>query len=166
MINSHNIRMARKYGAFRAKSPIMPVIPLLLALAVWIMVFIALSPTKANSAQMKGIVGTVLKDNYNNSDYVRAVYLAEGGEKAQYPYGIRSVHCDSRLQCKRCCEKTIENNRIRFAKYGHKRFKTYLEYLASRYCPSSGRTLTQAELNLNKNWIRNVSWLLEHTKHA
>ncbi len=166
MLNSHNLRMARKYGAFGHKTPQMPVLPILIVLGIWILVLLALMPTKANSAQINGIVGTDLNCNWTDKQIVDAIYLAEGGEKAQYPYGIRSVHCGSRLQCKRCCETTVRNNRYRFAKYGYKRYKTYLSFLQSSYCPTRGRTLTKAELNLNKNWINNVQWFLNHPKKA
>lgn len=144
----------------------MPFIALILLLTVSTMGLASKTPTKAVSGQIKAIAEPVLKDKYTNSDYVRAIYLAEGGAKAQYPYGIRSVYCDSRLQCQRSCEKTVQNNRIRFARYGHKRFKTYLEFLGSRYCPATGRTLTQAELTINKTWIGNVKWFLEHPQAA
>lgn len=137
-------------------------VAILLIVVVDKVAFGAEVPTKAVSAQMKGII----KEDWTDKQIVDAIYLAEGGDKAQYPYGIRSVHCDSRLQCKRCCEKTVRNNRGRFAKYTGKRNTTYIEYLADRYCPVGSRTATQAELNLNKNWIVNVTWFLKHPRQA
>lgn len=87
-----------------------------------------------------------------------AIYHAEGGDKAKYPFGIRSVHCDSFSDCKNICEKTIRNNRYRFAQDGHKRYRSYLEYLADRYCPSHGRKNAQAE---HDAWLKNVKFFLQ-----
>ena len=41
---------------------------------------------------------------YSDSEIVAAIYLAEGGPKAEYPFGIRSVTCDSKEKCKRICD--------------------------------------------------------------
>lgn len=97
---------------------------------------------------------------YSDEQLAMAIYHAEGGAAAQYPFGIRSVHCATWTDCKIICETTIRHNRARFARFGHKRFATYLEYLANRYCPCKGRNLTPAERKLNKNWITNVKFYL------
>lgn len=97
---------------------------------------------------------------YTDEELAMAIYQAEGGVAAQYPFGIRSVYCGTWTECKRICKTTIKHNRIRFAHVGHKRFATYLEYLAQRYCPCTGRSLSQAERKLNKNWIKNVKYYL------
>lgn len=154
MINS-------KYLKNQYKAPEGSYKPLIIAgvlcIAFWVLV-----ATTAHSAQINGIV----EPFWTNNQIVNAIYLAEGGDKAQYPYGIRSVNCGTRLQCKRCCETTIQNNRIRFAKYGYKRFKTYLSFLQSRYCPTGSRTATQAELRINGNWLKNVTYFLNHPRKA
>jgi hypothetical protein len=93
---------------------------------------------------------------YTDDQLIMAIYYAEGGAAAEYPFGIRSVHCGSYANCKAICETTVKHNHQRFERFGHKRFKTYLDYLASRYCPCSGRTLTAAEKRLNRFWLKNV----------
>lgn len=93
---------------------------------------------------------------YTDDQLVMAIYHAEGGATAEYPFGIRSVNCETYDQCKAICKKTIRNNHIRFNRYGHRRFERFIDYLASRYCPTTGSRMSQAERRLNCNWIRNV----------
>lgn len=88
---------------------------------------------------------------------VQAIYKAEGGEKTKYPYGIRSVRCESTQECKKVCLNTVKNNRRRFAEYGHKKFGTFLEFLASRYSPVGA---SNDPTGLNVNWIHNVKYFL------
>lgn len=102
---------------------------------------------------------------YTDEQLAMAIYHAEGGSSAQYPFGIRSVSCATYAECKRICKTTIRHNRSRFASFGFKRYPTYLDYLANRYCPSRGRALTPAERRLNKNWLKNVKFYLEKEQH-
>ncbi len=97
---------------------------------------------------------------YTDEQLVMAIYHAEGGSATKYPFGIRSVYCATYANCKRCCEKTVRHNRRRFAQSGYKRYKSYLECLASVYCPCEGGALTPAERRLNRYWIRNVNYFL------
>ncbi len=101
------------------------------------------------------------KGHYSDESIVNAIYRAEGGSKAQYLYGIRSVHYDSPEEARKICLNTVRNNRKRYAKYGYKKYDTYLEFLASRYCPVKGKDLTSAEKRLNKYWLKNVKFFLE-----
>lgn len=89
--------------------------------------------------------------------YVNAIYKAEGGDKAQYPYGIRSVKCSTKAECRKIAENTVRNNIKRYREYGHKTHATYLEFLASRYAPIGA---SNDPKNLNSNWLRNVRYFL------
>ena len=101
-------------------------------------------------------------EEFTNTQIVNAIYKAEGGAKAQYPYGIRSIKCETKSDCRRICLNTVKNNRKRYEQYGRDRgYKTYLEFLASRYCPTKG-ILSRAEKNLNKNWLKNVKFFLKN----
>lgn len=100
------------------------------------------------------------EEAWTDTQIVEAVYLAEGGATAQYLYGIRSVRYDTPAEARRICFNTVRNNRKRYADYGHKQFDSYLEFLASRYCPTKGK-LSRAEKRLNGNWIKNVRYFLE-----
>lgn len=95
---------------------------------------------------------------YSDEQIVNAIYKAEGGSSAQYAYGIRSVHYDTKAEARRICLNTVRNNRKRYADYGHKRYSTYLEFLASRYCPVGADNDPKG---LNKNWLKNVRYFLE-----
>lgn len=103
---------------------------------------------------------------YSDSQYCTAIYLAEGGAKAEYPYGIRSVTCAATTECKIICINTVRNNRQRYSEYGHKKFDRYLEFLGSRYCPVDGRGLTAAEKRVNQNWVKNVDYFLRRTNET
>lgn len=104
---------------------------------------------------------TATAAEYTDTEIVNAIYLAEGGKKASFPYGIRSVKCTGEIECRKICERTVRNNRKRYADYGHRRFDSFIEFLASRYCPSRGQALSSAERRLNVNWLKNVIFFLE-----
>jgi len=95
---------------------------------------------------------------YTDAEIADAIYLAEGGAKAKVPYGILSVKVKDEAEARQVCLNTIRNNRKRFADYGHKQYATYLEFLASRYCPVGA---SNDPSNLNKNWLKNVRYFLE-----
>ena len=96
--------------------------------------------------------------NYSNNEYVEAIYKAEGGKKAKKPYGILSVPCNTKKECRQICYNTVRNNKKRYKEYGHKQYDTYLEFLASRYAPVGA---SNDPTNLNKNWIKNVKYFLK-----
>ena len=95
---------------------------------------------------------------YSDKQIVEAIYKAEGGDKATYLYGIRSVPYDTPEEARRICFNTVRNNRRRYKEYGHEKYGTYLEFLASRYCPIGADNDPKG---LNKNWLKNVRYFLE-----
>jgi hypothetical protein len=97
---------------------------------------------------------------YTDNQYVNAIRKAEG----VWTYGIKTAKCDSEASCKRIALRTIHNNKIRYRKYGYRKYPDFIRFLASRYCPTIGRNLSQSERRLNKNWIHNLRWYLEHPK--
>ena len=88
---------------------------------------------------------------YSDVEIVNAIYKAEGGAKAQYAYGIRSVKYSDINEARRICFNTVRNNRVRFAKQN--KYSDYIEFLGSRYCPVSAH-------KLNQYWISNVKYFL------
>ena len=98
---------------------------------------------------------------YTNEQIINAIYKAEGGDNAQYPYGIRSIKCGSKESCYKICRNTVINNRKRFAEYGHKTHADFISFLASRYCPVGAGNDPKG---LNKHWIKNVRYLLSLNK--
>ena len=103
-------------------------------------------------------------DGYTITEYVQAIYAAEGGEKAQYPYGIRSVSCETIQECERVARNTVKNNIRRYRDYGKNQHTSYLEFLGSRFAPTQGAT--NDPKGLNKNWIKNVNFYLAKAKDS
>jgi hypothetical protein len=93
---------------------------------------------------------------YTNEEICESVFIIEGGLKTLYPYGIRSVYCSGVEDCKQICLNTVQNNKVRYAEFGYKKYKTYLEYLSSRYCPI---TVPGCE-----NWLPNLKFYLNKEK--
>lgn len=96
---------------------------------------------------------------FSNVQIVNAIYMAEGGSHADYPYGIRSVKCSSNTECRRVCLTTVKRNRQRFARFGYKNYHDFIAYLGARYCPVKGK-LSSAEIKVNRFWIKNVRYFL------
>ena len=93
--------------------------------------------------------------DYTNDEIADAVFKSEGGMKAQYWYGIRSVKYDSLEEARKICLNTIRNQRKRHS--NHECSFTYLECLANRYAP---RNVTNDPNNLNRYWLKNVKYFL------
>lgn len=89
---------------------------------------------------------------WTDEEIANSIFKAEGGFKATYLYGIRSVHYQDEADARRICLNTIRNNRARFAKQSA--YTDYLEFLSSRYCPASAH-------QLNKYWLKNVRYFLK-----
>jgi len=100
----------------------------------------------------------VFAEDWSDIEIADAIYLAEGGAKAKVPYGILSVKVKDEAEARQVCLNTIRNNRKRYADYGHKQYATYLEFLASRYCPIGAGNDPKG---LNQNWLKNVKYFLE-----
>ncbi len=99
-----------------------------------------------------------IMDSYYNR-YVEAIWMAEGGERAKpYYYGIRSVKCKDKADCRAVCFSTVRNNYRRWLEANT--HQTFLEFLANKYCPTTGK-LSAAEKRLNVNWQRNVAYFLK-----
>ena len=99
------------------------------------------------------------EEAWTDRQIVDAIWHTEGGQKAQYAYGIRSVQYRDIAEARKICHNTVRNNRRRYAQYGYKQYPDYLSFLASRYCPTTGK-LSRAEKKLNGNWLRNVKYFL------
>ena len=97
------------------------------------------------------------EEDWSDAEIVKAIWLTEGGSEAGYAYGIRSVPYSSVKEAERICYNTVRNNRKRYADYGYKQYPTYLEFLASRYCPLNA---TNDPKGLNRNWLKNLKYFL------
>jgi len=91
---------------------------------------------------------------------VEAIFKAEGGYKATWLYGIRSVSYANEAEARQICFNTVRNNRVRYAEYGYKEFNSYLDFLGSRYCPIG----CDNDRGTNRYWLSNVRYFLEKSK--
>ena len=89
-------------------------------------------------------------EEYTAQQYCDAIYIIEGKEKARQPFGIETIECRTFDKCEVVCLNTISNNKVRYIKYGHKKYKTFEEFLASRYCPFN-----------QENWLRMLRFYLK-----
>jgi hypothetical protein len=94
-------------------------------------------------------------EEYTDTEIVNAIYKIEGGAKATFAYGIRSVHYSTVAEARRICFNTVRNNRKRYAQYGYREYPDFLSFLQSRYCPTKGK-LSRAEKKLNGYWLNNL----------
>jgi len=101
----------------------------------------------------------VFGDSFTNEEIANAIFKAEGGYKATYLYGIRSVPYEDEAEARRICLNTIRNQRKRHA--NHECDLTYLECLAKRYCPIGADNDPKG---LNKHWLGNVKHFLNNPK--
>lgn len=104
--------------------------------------------------------GVAHAEEYTDEQIVASIYKAEGGAKAQYLYGIRSVRYLDAAEARRICFNTVRNNRKRWAKAGNP--GEYLEFLARKYCPVGAGN---DPYGLNKNWLKNVRYHLAKGSH-
>ncbi len=88
---------------------------------------------------------------YSDEQIVNAIYHAEGGSRATYAYGIRSVPYRDIAEARRICFNTVRNNRKRFARQSF--YTDFIEFLGSRYCPVSAHPK-------NRYWVSNVRYFL------
>lgn len=88
---------------------------------------------------------------YSCEQIVDAIYIAEGGEKTRYPFGIMSVKCTGYTECRHVCMNTVVNNVVRWRNSGNS--QDYLTFLGCRYAPLNAHPL-------NKYWKNNVETIL------
>ena len=101
---------------------------------------------------------------YKTEDIVQAIYHAEGGRAAAYPFGIVSLKYENRTDrslsrhdwAKWICTNTVNNHKKRHA--GHNCGRDFLECLQRRYCPVGADN----DLGTNQYWLKNVRWYLKN----
>lgn len=96
---------------------------------------------------------------YSAMQICDAIYRSEGGAKAKYYYGIRSVHYADIAEAQAICLRTVRNNRKRWIKAG--KHGDFLVFLAGKYCPVKARNDPRG---LNRNWLKNVRYFLAQAR--
>lgn len=82
-----------------------------------------------------------------------AIYIAEGGAKTRFPYGVKSIKTRNAAHARQITINSINNNWRRWeqaAKPGE-----FITFMATRWCPPS------ADPQGHKNWIKNVNRLMK-----
>lgn len=91
-------------------------------------------------------------------DYVRAIYLVEGGGRARVPYGVLSVVVRDRGEARAVCARTVRHSHARWEAAGCP--GAFVDWLASTYCPRSADPVGWA------NWRRNLRAILKKHCHG
>lgn len=88
--------------------------------------------------------------SYSSEKICESIYIIEGKEKANQPYGInpKYIKCDSKEECYQICLNTVNNNKIRFK--NQRKEKEFLTFLAKRYCPPNWKV-----------WLKNLKFYLK-----
>lgn len=93
----------------------------------------------------------------NHDAFKRAIFIAEGGNKAKKPYGVLSVPCVEKSDCGRIVDNSIRNNLKRWARQGGKAdADAFIAFFGARWCPLSD---TRDKTGLNRHWVGNVQRL-------
>jgi hypothetical protein len=108
---------------------------------------------------MKKIILTIIfliltfpvRAEYSNQEICDAIFIIEGGNKTNFPYGIKSVKCEGKDQCEKICLNTVRNNRLRFA--NQTKEAEFLKFFQNRYCPNSEP--------MCESWLPNLKYYLE-----
>jgi len=87
----------------------------------------------------------------NVNALANAIFIAEGGHKTRYPYGVKSIRT---ADPRRVCIRTI-NNRLKL--WDGK--SPFIPFLADRYCPKSSDPIGHGR------WIKNVTFHYEKETH-
>ena len=87
-----------------------------------------------------------LEDNHHLSLEVlnvpklcEAIYRSEGGDRTNYPYGIKSVSCATKMECKAVCIKTIRHRWSLFKKHENNGIKNFIITLSRSYDSGDSR---------------------------
>jgi hypothetical protein len=105
----------------------------------------------STSAYSKEITAWDKGKTYSIEQICNAIYLAEGGNKTSYPYGILKKFKNTTPR--KACINTIKSNLKRWN--GREDF---IEFLGRSYCPIGAKNDPKG---LNKNWVKNVRYYLK-----
>jgi hypothetical protein len=76
-----------------------------------------------------------------------AIYKAEGGDKAHYAYGIKSVRYRNKEHARQICVESVRNNVRRW--YAAGKPGDFFDFMRNRYAPLS-------DADCNRHWAKNV----------
>ena len=123
----------------------------IIGLIVWIVIILLLL------SLLFLLLDSCSAETINIEKLADAIFLAEGGYKATYLYGIRSVKYENEEEARRICINSIKNNIKRWEKAG--RPEDFITFMSRRYAPIGAKNDPN---NLNKNWVKNVRYFYEN----
>lgn len=100
-------------------------------------------------------IGILIYDNnyrraqINYEKFCEAIRISEGIH-SKFPYGIKSVRCQTEALCKEQCLKRIHKYWRDFKKNEHTGIKGFIRYASKCY-------VTDADRIGEKNWVNNVT---------
>lgn len=100
--------------------------------------------------------------DYTVQEICHAIFRAEGGEKANAPYGILSVKVKDTSAAKRICIQSIKKNRIRYLEYKERKGTLdYIGFISRRWAPLQA---SNDPKGLNKNFEPNLRLILAQNR--
>ena len=96
------------------------------------------------------IVACSKPETLNYEKLATAIFYSEGGDRTNFPYGIKSVSCETKDECRIKCIESVRNQFKLFTRHGGKGVKNFIREFARRY--DSGDSRAGQAI-----WIKNVT---------
>lgn len=106
------------------------------------------------------LLSNVCYADVNTNLWADAIFKAEGGYKATYLYGIRSIPYETEAQARRYCKNTVYNTLVKYRKTRCNDGESDIDCLARRYCPVGSDT----DNGTCKYWKNNVLSIMRGLK--
>lgn len=81
-----------------------------------------------------------------------AIYIAEGGSKTKWPYGVKSIKARNAAHARQITINSVNNNWRRWE--AAKQSEPFVKFMARRWVPES------ADPRGHANWVKNVNSLM------
>ena len=123
-----------------------------LAILTSLIVLLLLSPKLLSSPHLADhhhLCSNSQGEGLNEERLCNAIFYSEGGYKTHYFYGIKSVSCATKMECKAVCIKTMRHYKKDFARHGGHGVKNFIKYASFRYVGLRDRTREAWEKNVN-----------------
>lgn len=167
MLNTPILRFMRKRGLFKkrcladtAHNATYYVVLACIMLFMLLMAMCSFCEISHAQGYLDAIVVNSI-EGYTPSQWCEAIRKAENS--TAHPYGIMVKY--EHTTPRQACINTVRNNwqkwtkgTSRYMTMQHAEYKTFLNYLGSRYCPVG---VDNDPSGLNINWVKNVKYFLE-----
>src|SRR3990167_7956854 len=93
---------------------------------------------------------------YTLDQWADSIFKAEGGAKATYLYGIRSVKYKDEAEAREICKRTVYNTLVKYRATRCQEGQSDIDCLSNRYCPIGSDT----DNGTCQFWKKNVLYFL------